>query len=103
MCEISGVSRSGYYKYLKSDIRQISREESDLKDFQLIQEAYSYRGYDKGVVGIHMRLLHMGIRMNHKKIHGAISELDIFAHCILNSFHISRIYCTLYDIEIQMK
>ena len=37
-------------------------------DFRLILEAYSFRGYDKGVMGIHMRLLHMGIRMNHKKI-----------------------------------
>ena len=78
MCEISGVSRSGYYKYLKSDIRQISREESDLKDFQLIQEAYSYRGYDKGVMGIHMRLLHMGIRMNHKKIRRLMRKYGLY-------------------------
>lgn len=37
-------------------------------DFQKILEAYQFRGYDKGVWGIYMRLLHMGIRMNHKKI-----------------------------------
>ena len=40
----------------------------DLRDFLLIKEAYAFRGYDKGVMGIHMRLLRMGVRMNHKKI-----------------------------------
>lgn len=39
-----------------------------MADFQLILAAYRFRGYDKGVWGIYMRLLHMGIRMNHKKI-----------------------------------
>ena len=37
-------------------------------DFALIKTAYDFRGYNKGVLGIYMRLLHMGIRMNHKKI-----------------------------------
>ena len=68
MCELANVSRSGYYKHLKGGNRGSSKEEQDLRDFQLIQEAYRFRGYDKGVMGIHMRLLHMGIRMNHKKI-----------------------------------
>jgi len=40
----------------------------DLRDFLLVKEAYEFRGYDKGVMGIHMRLLRMGVRMNHKKI-----------------------------------
>ena len=40
----------------------------DLRDFLLIKEAYAFRGYDKGVMGVHMRLLRMGVRMNHKKI-----------------------------------
>ena len=40
----------------------------DHEDFLKIMEAFKFRGYDKGVRGIHMRLLHMGIRMNHKKI-----------------------------------
>ena len=45
-----------------------TREEKDLSDFQLILEVYKERGYDKGVMGIYMRLLRKGIRMNHKKI-----------------------------------
>ena len=44
------------------------REANDRKDFGDILTAYRYRGYDKGVRGIYMRLLHMGIRMNKKKI-----------------------------------
>ena len=44
------------------------REEMDREDFRLILTAYRYRGYAKGVRGIYMRLLHMGIRMNKKKI-----------------------------------
>lgn len=41
---------------------------NDYLEFQKILIAYSFRGYDKGVKGIYMRLLRMGIRMNHKKI-----------------------------------
>ena len=44
------------------------KEEQDRKDFELILEAYNFKGYDKGRRGIHMRLLHMGILINHKKI-----------------------------------
>ena len=69
MCRIAGVSRSGYYNWCASeDVRQ-AHEDADRKDFDLILEAYRYRGYDKGARGIHMRLLHApGIIMNIKKI-----------------------------------
>ncbi len=33
------------------------KEEQDCKDFELILEAYKFKGYDKGRRGIHMRLL----------------------------------------------
>jgi transposase InsO family protein len=41
---------------------------ADRKDFELIQKAYQFRGYQKGIRSIHMRLLHEGIQMNPKKI-----------------------------------
>ena len=44
------------------------REQRDEADYALILAAYHYRGYAKGARGIHMRLLHQGIRMNLKKI-----------------------------------
>lgn len=68
LCEIAGVSRSGYYNWLKTEPERQRREERDKADFELILEAYRYRGYDKGVRGIHMRLLHTGVVMNVKKI-----------------------------------
>ena len=70
LCSIAGVSRQGYYYWLKTrDVRQ-KREEQDLKDFELVLEAYNFRGYAKGARGIHMRLLHLDppVLMNHKKI-----------------------------------
>ena len=68
MCAFAGVSRSGYYSWLKSSDKRAEREARDHEDFQKILEAFKFRGYDKGVRGIYMRLLHKGIRMNHKKI-----------------------------------
>ena len=68
MCEIAGVSRSGYYAWENaSDVRE-KREEADKKDFDVILEAYKFRGYAKGARGIYMRLLHIKKRMNLKKI-----------------------------------
>ena len=68
LCRAAGVSRSSYYYWLSAKDNQQKKEEQDQSDFQLILKAYRFRGYDKGVWGIHMRLLRMGIRMNHKKI-----------------------------------
>lgn len=68
LCEIAGVSRSGYYNWLKTEPDRQVKAEQDKADFELILEAYRHRGYDKGVRGIHMRLLHTGILMNVKKI-----------------------------------
>lgn len=68
MCLLSGVSRSGYYNWLKNGDKRQLREEKDKTDFAFILKAYKHRGYDKGARGIYMRLLHMGVRMNLKKI-----------------------------------
>ena len=66
--KIANVSRSGYYNWCASLPTRQAREDMDRKDFALILEAYRYRGYDKGVRGIHMRLLHYpGVIMNVKK------------------------------------
>ena len=59
LCCIAGVSRSGYYSWLASADKRAEKESSDRADFELILQAYQFRGYDKGIRGIHMRLLHM--------------------------------------------
>ena len=70
MCEIAGVSRSGYYAWLRAAPVRQAREEQDLRDYALILEAYNFRGYKKGARSIYMRPLHLAppVRMNLKKI-----------------------------------
>lgn len=41
-------------------------------------EAYNYRGYQKGARSIHMRLLHMDVRMNIKKIRRLMKKYGLF-------------------------
>ena len=77
LCEIAGVSRSGYYAWLSSEQKRAAREAQDAADFQQILEAYRFRGYAKGVRGIHMRLLHTGVRKNGKKIRRLNSVLSV--------------------------
>lgn len=68
LCEIAGVSRSGYYAWENAAETRNKRENADRENFDLILNAYKYRGYAKGARGICMRLLHDGKRMNLKKI-----------------------------------
>ena len=70
LCEIAGVSRSGYYAWLNSEPSRQMREAQDRADFDQILEAYRFRGYAKGGRSIQMRLLHHAppILMNLKKI-----------------------------------
>lgn len=48
LCEIAGVSRSGYYNWVHSAGKRAEKEVQDRADFELILAAYSFRGYDKG-------------------------------------------------------
>lgn len=68
LCEIAGVSRSGYYAWIDAAPLRKEREDADQKDFDVILDAYKFRGYAKGAKGIYMRLLHKGKIMNIKKI-----------------------------------
>jgi putative transposase len=79
LCEIAGVSRAGYYKWINAKARREQRERNDESDFALILEAYKYRGFDKGVEGIYMRLLHHNppIVMNPKKIRRLMHKYDL--------------------------
>ena len=77
LCEIAGVSRSGYYNWISREPIRKARNDSDRKDFDLVIEAYRFRGYNKGARGIHMRLLHMGIIMNVKKIRRLMQKFGL--------------------------
>ena len=77
LCDLACVSRSGYYRWISAADSRAKREEQDQKDFELILEAYRFRGRDKGARGIHMRLLHMDIRMNIKKIRRLMKKYQL--------------------------
>jgi transposase InsO family protein len=79
LCDIAGVSRSGYYYWLDQTETRKSRESQDQDDFALILEAYKFRGYDKGVRGIHMRLLHHNppVVMNVKKVRRLMQKFGL--------------------------
>ena len=68
LCDLAGVSRSGYYNWLGNADKRAEREDRDKADFELVLEAYRFRGYKKGARSIYMRLLHMDELMNIKKI-----------------------------------
>lgn len=79
LCEIAGISRSGYYAWLKAEPLRREREIRDRADFEEILKAYGYRGYDKGGRGIHMRLLRHDppVRMNLKKIYRLMRKYNL--------------------------
>lgn len=76
LCELAGVSRSGYYAWLKAAPTREARELQDKADFELILAIYKRRGYAKGARSIYMGLLHMNppVVMNIKKIRRLIKS-----------------------------
>lgn len=80
LCEIAHVSRSGYYNWVNSEDIRNKKESHDQKSFELILQAYQYRGYDKGARGIYMRLIHMDppVIMNIKKIRRLMKKYNLF-------------------------
>lgn len=80
LCEIAQVSRSGYYNWINSEDMRIKKENKDKKDFEIILQAYQYRGYNKGARSIYMRLIHMNppIVMNVKKIRRLMKKYNLF-------------------------
>ena len=79
LCQIAGVSRSGYYAWLKAAPIRERQEEQDRQDFDLILAAYKMHGYTKGAKGIYMALLHMDppVVMNLKKIRRLMDKFNL--------------------------
>ena len=79
LCDIAGVSRSGYYRWCSAEELRKRKEEQDINDFELILNAYNYRGYAKGARGIYMRLLHQNpsVNMNIKKIRRLMNKYGL--------------------------
>ena len=79
LCDIAGVSRSGYYRWIKSEDVRLEKENKDRKSFDLILKAYNHRGYSKGARGVYMCMLHWRepVVMNLKKIRRLMSKYGL--------------------------
>lgn len=79
LCKISGVSRSGYYAWLKAEPTRKQQENQDCRDFELVLMAYKMHGYSKGARGIRMALEHMNppVIMNLKKIRRLMEKFNL--------------------------
>ena len=77
LCEIAGVSRSGFYDWRKAKRNHTTQEDADRADLELILWAYNFRGYKKGARSIYMRLLRKKVRMNIKKIRRLMKKYNV--------------------------
>ncbi len=79
LCSVAGVSRSGYYAWIKATPTREAMEEQDRRDFELILAAYKIRGYTKGARGVYMALIHMEppVIMNLKKIRRLMDKFNL--------------------------
>lgn len=64
LCSIAVVSRSGYYKWFKTSLK----EEKDWNDYLLIKQIFDKSKSKAGWRTIQMKLKNKKIKMNHKKI-----------------------------------
>jgi transposase InsO family protein len=80
MCKISGVSRSGYYRYFSSIIMK-SRESNEVRDLEIkenILKAYYFKRRKKGARQIKMTLNnHFNINYNLKRIRRIMKKYEI--------------------------
>jgi putative transposase len=78
LCELAGVSRSGYYNYLTSEDIRIGREQRDLVYRDLILKVFNRRGYKKGSRSIKMTLENeFNIVYSLKRIRRIMNKYDI--------------------------
>ncbi len=70
LCDVAGVSRSGYYRWVNSEGTRKEREKKDREEFEVVLRAYNQSGYSKGARGIYMCMAHWSppVIMNLKKI-----------------------------------
>ncbi len=81
LCLIAGVSRSGYYNYLKNEQARFKREDKDRKSFELVQQAYKFDGYSKGSRGISMTLKdEFNVIFNRKKVQRLMRKFGLVCH-----------------------
>ena len=80
LCDLAGVSRSGYYDWLDAEKARAFREENDLKDYHLIQLIFESKRGRAGAKTVKMILENnYDIVMNLKKIHLIMNKFSLIA------------------------
>lgn len=80
LCTLAGVSRSGYYRWLKAESSRQEREYADEKDYALIQQHFTSLKRKAGALTIKMHLEREDdIVMNHKKIRRLMHKYNLVA------------------------
>jgi putative transposase len=80
LCKLSGVSPSGYYRWLGAEEERQIREAADERDFLLIKAHFDLLQGKAGALVIKMRLeRENGIVMNHKKIRRLMRKYNLIA------------------------
>ncbi|KOF57981.1 hypothetical protein AGR56_13895 [Clostridium sp. DMHC 10] len=78
LCTLAEVSRSGYYRYLKTKSLKLERDNSDLVVRDNILKAFNFKGYRKGSRSIKMILENsFGIVYNRKRIQRIMRKYNI--------------------------
>jgi len=78
LCITAGVSRSGYYHYLKSKKLRQQRENKDIFIRDIILKAFNHRGYKKGSRSIKMILANeFNVIFNRKHIQRIMRKYNI--------------------------
>lgn len=80
MCELAGVSRSGYYDWMKAAHLRAQRDEQDELDIELIREIFISKKEKVGALQIKMIMENdYSSVMNHKKIRRLMAKYNLEA------------------------
>lgn len=79
LLELSGVSKSGYYGFSEQTDSKLLRELKDEEDFELIMQAYRFKGFNKGAKQLRMTLENrFNTIMNLKKIRRLMKKFGLY-------------------------
>ncbi|MDF2629180.1 MAG: hypothetical protein K0R39_3011 [Symbiobacteriaceae bacterium] len=79
LCNVAGVSRSGYYRWLKSAPSRLQSEAADYEQHLLIKDIFEKKKRKSGWRVIRMNLERQGIIMNPKKIKRLMKKYGLTA------------------------
>jgi putative transposase len=77
LCDVAGVSRSGYYRWLSCAPGRLQREKADYEQHLLIKDVFQRKHCRVGWRVIKMNLERQAITMNHKKIRRPMEKFGL--------------------------